>query len=1063
MADHIEYLNTMRMILGTSSVISSHKNIITVNRLKVYLLEMEDVLFHLNSAVMMPKAPGGKSAADGTEDDNVDTGDKTTKENQEKTSGLDTLGLLFKQFEFDPNKRMIVAGHTDTSGQPKDNFELSGLRAENVLYLLTGQKTEWAKICAAQHKVEDYQQILKFFAPAKEPKWDPGKIDNTWGTNTEKATKKFLTDSLASPDPVINAIVSDSKKRWPEEAWYPVYDLYMEYLRKILDCKNDAELNQRRTQLQFVKKSMPCVACGESFPIDDKEKKNYRSQQNRRVEILLFDKDEIDPDAIKCPEARATVHKEEECPLWRKLYFLPLYIDPKDLTAVVYHLKFVYYDRVKNTMLPVPEGLTITAYKDDTATIPTFSTYRDGVYCVKVQLTGKETAAEMREMHFRFEAPTKYVYTKDKNAGTKPVMKSINDIKKDTGKELKDMPFDERLHYYDLPEKWSSKKYWTRYDGDINKGDSFGKVIDNHLHLKPFGDKNTDSSKPLVFSLDDIVLVKADYSPIHWINTYRFTVFDLLFHIHNADPSKNFLTKGTVTANLFLDSIVGNTPRVMAVNGKFYDITDKRSMKGDIIGARAGVLEDGDWHVPSGDLKEPFTKGAGNLELHYFSGCLDSSGKPVSVVLMYWSCIYQKGTGITDNDVNNFIKFGMNNAKNRWEMKNYTIEPHEDPDNKSITVIPKYFLEAREGNPFKCVVTVNPPGGRASMGLTTANFKKVDYQPRGTASNEYGKGYARFTMAHEVGHAVGLDDEYLESIEKDDEWNPVLAQFDSGYEQYYPGMPYSYDGLSMMEANKAPRLRHLWFYAQWLNEKNEVKKLTHNTKFKVKYSAGKNFEYFLKPAYKNYYKTAYSQKDATNGTAGRFDLFLYKTGNDESMEYAIPGQSDFDGILVVRIRMKCYFTKGIIASWSEDEKLDRLRKFQKSINRAFNKKFYLSCPRETDFKKVYIYFVPHYEFENRSEPGNFKITFEASVTSVSSRDPDYFKAGFSNNEFTVDEYTGDVSIMRYMLGLSPYKINKGIFSNSKESIETIKANDLLFLGTWVAANRKKGHNYTVRT
>jgi len=49
-----------------------------------------------------------------------------------------------------------------------------------------------------------------------------------------------------------------------------------------------------------------------------------------------------------------------------------------------------------------------------------------------------------------------------------------------------------------------------------------------------------------------------------------------------------------------------------------------------------------------------------------------------------------------------------------------------------------------------------------------------------------------------------------------------------------------------------------------------------------------------------------------------------------------------------------------------------------------------------------------------------------------------------------------------MLGLSPYTVKKGILGNSKESIETINANDLKFLGKWVAAKRGKSLTYTVR-
>ena len=37
-------------------------------RAKVEILEMEDVLFHLNSAVLLPSKPAGKSSKDGASD-----------------------------------------------------------------------------------------------------------------------------------------------------------------------------------------------------------------------------------------------------------------------------------------------------------------------------------------------------------------------------------------------------------------------------------------------------------------------------------------------------------------------------------------------------------------------------------------------------------------------------------------------------------------------------------------------------------------------------------------------------------------------------------------------------------------------------------------------------------------------------------------------------------------------------------------------------------------------------------------------------------------------------------
>ena len=69
------------------------------------------------------------------------------------------------------------------------------------------------------------------------------------------------------------------------------------------------------------------------------------------------------------------------------------------------------------------------------------------------------------------------------------------------------------MHYYDLPVKWSSRNYWTRYDNDLKKGERFNVVMKDKIKLYPFDadeSKRSDKTKPLIFSFDDVVLVKAN-------------------------------------------------------------------------------------------------------------------------------------------------------------------------------------------------------------------------------------------------------------------------------------------------------------------------------------------------------------------------------------------------------------------------------------------------------------------------------------------------------------------------------------------------------------------------
>lgn len=110
-----------------------------------------------------------------------------------------------------------------------------------------------------------------------------------------------------------------------------------------------------------------------------------------------------------------------------------------------------------------------------------------------------------------------------------------------------------------------------------------------------------------------------------------------------------------------------------------------------------------------------------------------------------------------------------------------------------------------------CVVKIHDPEDpkyMSNMRLLEGNFAKHTYDVKSDKepASEDDKTYKCYTMAHELGHASGFDDEYLEAIEEDSRLTPILPRF----EQWYKGMPYSIDKNSMMNTNRAPRLRHFW-------------------------------------------------------------------------------------------------------------------------------------------------------------------------------------------------------------------------------------------------------------
>lgn len=878
-----------RYIFGTgnSSAITSRPNEIILKLVKIDVLEMEDVLFHLNSAVMMPDNPQGKSSTQGG----------GAGEEQLAVTGLKALALVFKQFEFDPDKRIIISAHTDTSGTPEFNFKLSDERAKGILYLLTKKidddgyaKNEWMKICFGRHKVEDYQQIMKHFEKKLTCGCDPGKVDDTWGDKTRTATQNFFKKTIPDKaDALLSQVEKDSKKRWPVDAWGPVYNLYSEEIAESLEI-TIAELEiLRKSSVHFITENKPFVGCGESFPIDQQYKDNYKSQKNRRVEILFFDKDEVpinkygNPE-IKCPADTKNVHKAEDCPLWRKFYFIPLYIDPKDLKSIVYHLQFVYYDRIKKKRLPVPLGLKINAYENGHKKIPTETVFKNGVYFVKVQFGNKIKDPARTEFYFEFETEDKWIFTKDDKTDPVVIIKKAEEIQK--------LDFTKKLSYYDLPTQWSSRNYWTRDAADKNKDGIFEDVFKNR-NLKPLGNNFTKPAEPLIYSLDDIVLVddagsqninnSAGNKPqdlgsnnttkIDLSENSRITILyldesdDYNLKIYKGMASNTYFSdvefkKNLITANIS-DANKLYLPRVVIFCSQFFDITNKRTEnnaklkfeQGHILGARAAIHNDAKVHqheplhvkladgtVPN-NMKDYVQNNCGNYEVHYLHDCgmikgnLEDKIKPLSYLIIYWNCRLEAHTD-TPNDPNwrqNWEKSGFINSMDRTNRP-YLLE--KKSGSKEILIRLYHFYEAKldgHGGGHKCIVRV-AKADEDWMMPTEAKFCEASYQGQpdyygGAGTDAATKDidsstYPPLMNHHEMGHATGLFDDYMyneENKKSSHPWTSYHTYFGlPSFQQPYtaPGGPYYCDYISTMAECRNPRMRDFWHFVNWINDES---------------------------------------------------------------------------------------------------------------------------------------------------------------------------------------------------------------------------------------------------
>jgi hypothetical protein len=241
-------------------------HVITVQRNLAHLLCVENVHFHENSAVFLPD-----SAPEGQDPD------------ADPNTGLALLRDCYLQAKKNPSQKLLLVGHTDTTGSRDYNFTLSKLRADGVLAALLGNREDWGRVCQAKSLPRDKQEILGWVA--REFGWDcdPGDAGGAEGSRTKRAVKAFqeryntVMDGALAVDGLVGL-----------QTWQAFLDFYLIKLKMMLDTDDDG-LADLRNQLHFVDDGKKVVGCGECHPIEKARKDSYPSTANRRVEILFFD------------------------------------------------------------------------------------------------------------------------------------------------------------------------------------------------------------------------------------------------------------------------------------------------------------------------------------------------------------------------------------------------------------------------------------------------------------------------------------------------------------------------------------------------------------------------------------------------------------------------------------------------------------------------------------------------------------------------------------------------------------------------------------------------------
>ncbi len=270
------------------------------------VLEFEDVLFRHNSSVFLPDREDVETLGDDA---------------QEKIAGLDVVKALLMAAHKFPEEKLLIAGHTDTSGGEQINVTISKERAHSVLHVIEDNKDAWVTIVEGRHKVEDIQHILRWAGH------DPGPVDGIVGPQTRAATKSFQKEAGIGQDGIVGPLT-----------WGKFFEKYQAELKDLMeDTDEGKEALAMRGSINFLLPGgAKAVGCGETWPIENVGDSNYRSQINRRVEAMFFAETEI-PKIFDCgPDACM----KKECPLYNKEEYRRDYIDPEGRVKILFNLRW---------------------------------------------------------------------------------------------------------------------------------------------------------------------------------------------------------------------------------------------------------------------------------------------------------------------------------------------------------------------------------------------------------------------------------------------------------------------------------------------------------------------------------------------------------------------------------------------------------------------------------------------------------------------------------------------------------------------------------------------------
>ena len=300
---------------------------------------------------------------------------------------IDALGAAFVFVKENPSKVTVVFGHSDTSGDPSYNYDISQWRAESVKALLDNDSETWLDMVELASKAEDIQQLLSSLVTGYGWSCDPGTVDNRMGPKTKAGLKTFQEEYNAKYDGTlrVDGIIG-------EKTWTALFCTLRSFLEETVEAKTG---ENSIPQLTYGYEGNGIYPCGESFPVDETARDDYKSAENRRVEILFFDKG-------TCPKLKKPVRKQKvekrEAPVYDERRYEKKIITTSAMEPADASDKLVFYHAERDEYLEVTGNEGFQFFSNETDRIDSLANdigavWKQGDFeqqCKKAEAAGKK-------------------------------------------------------------------------------------------------------------------------------------------------------------------------------------------------------------------------------------------------------------------------------------------------------------------------------------------------------------------------------------------------------------------------------------------------------------------------------------------------------------------------------------------------------------------------------------------------------------------------------------------------------------------------------------------------